>query len=178
MMLCGRIYAPMHLALAVMYAGHLHKKCSAVSDSPHLVHESFCVIPIMLRCLLSGQCPVRIAVILLMFDLLSERKYLEFFALMLMQFFDCFAWFMEFQCFLKDSLLHLLMSPLKYDGGTFSRGSAPIRGSRAPSLAKPSAISLPSMPLCPGTHSRETELFCASSCIIFLQLSTIEERIL
>lgn len=31
----GKIYAPKNFAVALMYAGHLHKKCPAVSSAPH-----------------------------------------------------------------------------------------------------------------------------------------------
>ena len=51
------------------------------------LHDSL----MMCKCLFSRQCPVRILVSLLTFLRLSERRYFDFFALILMQLFDCLA---------------------------------------------------------------------------------------
>ena len=100
---------PKHLARADMYAGHLHRKCSADSISPQLVQRGLLLSPIVYRCLLRGQWPVRISVILLIFFLLRDRIYFVFLALFLMQFFDCLACSIEFKWLRKVIRFHLII---------------------------------------------------------------------
>ena len=153
---------PKHLALADMYAGHLHRKCSADSTSPQLVQRGLLLSPIVCRCLLRGQWPVRIPVILLIFFLLRDRMYFVFLALILMQFFDCLACSIEFQWLKKVIRFHLIMWFLRKDEVTFTQGSGVGDTDAAPDLARSSAISFPCILLWPGTQIRLTWLLEAS----------------
>lgn len=101
---------------------HLQRKCSAIPIPPHLSHWELLCKPIVWACLLRKQCPLRTPVIHLMFFLLTDLKYLEFLTLIWMQF---YAWFIDFQCFLKDFDFHLVMWLVKNEKVTFRQGSGP-----------------------------------------------------
>ena len=65
---------------------------------------------------------------------------------------------MDSQYFLKADRFHLVSCDLKNDDGAFSTGSGFEDEASAPALASSSAASWPIIPLCPGTHTRLTEL--------------------
>ncbi|KAL0902595.1 hypothetical protein ABMA27_000431 [Loxostege sticticalis] len=85
---------------------------------------------------------------LLHFPGLSPRKFLE--------------------CFIPGRFFHSAVWIVLLDIGT--KGSGPIGAVSEPFLARLSAISLPSTPVCPGTHIRVTLLnfpSLLSACIAF-----------
>jgi hypothetical protein len=141
--LYGRIYAPKHLALAEMYAGHLQRRCSAVSRSPQFGQLGLIDKPIVCRWLLRAQCPVRMLVILFKFLRVSEVKYLACLLFILMQFLACLACGRESQCFWSSFDFQFVMSLLNSDEGALMPGSGPISGKLAPTFARLSEISFP-----------------------------------
>lgn len=96
------------------------------------------------------------SVSLFMLFLLRERKYLDSLGLIVIQFFDCLAIPESLQAFAKASTLHSSTKACRVANGTGMPGSGPSRGVFDAVLAKSSAISLPSIPLCPGTHVNVT----------------------
>lgn len=80
-----------------------------MSKSPQFGQFGLFTRPMVNKCLLRGQWPVSAPEILLIFFLLSDRIYLEFLALILMQFLECLAWFVEVQCLLKALRFHWTM---------------------------------------------------------------------
>ena len=84
---------------------------------------------------------MNIQVNFLIFVLLSDKKYLEFFGLISLLFFACLHCEL-FQCFLKVLVFHLAMDLLKKGGAALSLGSGSMFGVSEPLLANSSASKL------------------------------------
>ena len=85
-----------------------------------------------------------------------------------MHFFEWLAKLMDDQYFVNDFFFHLSIRPVKNDCGTFMIGSGLMSGLLTPAFARLSAMSFPSMLLCPGTQVRVTLLLDASFWVSLL----------
>ena len=133
--------------------------CEAVSvSSSQNLHVGFSwKSPIFCRCFLTGQWPVINPVTALRSDLLRFRAVLLKGRMVVP--INSLLWRapgVSFHRFWCSFSIHCDTTPRIQDFVTPNAGSGPTKVVVAPFLASWSAFSLPSIPLCPGTHTRVT----------------------
>jgi hypothetical protein len=152
---------PRCLNLNLAKASQSQSACEVVSDAClHLWHSGLFTIPGLNRCPFKWQCPVSSLIIILSWFLLKLSNTPALSAECLLgKPLACFCPRMDCQysvCFL---FVHHLINSLPAFADMPRTGSGPINGREEPCLASWSAISFPSIPICPGTHP---VMFCQS----------------
>lgn len=140
-----------------------HRMCFAVSAaSLHSRQVWSSALPILKRWYFSDVWPVRRPVMVFSSTLLRDKAVFAFFCETVMNCFACRCpgMFSQYEVFVCSS--HSLISCFMWLFCTPQQGSGPVNGDMAPRLASSSAVSLPGMPSCPGTHHIVTWFLCAS----------------
>jgi hypothetical protein len=142
------------------------RTCEAVSDAwLHLSHSEVFTTPSLNKCPFKWQCPVDSPVSILSWYLLKLSSSPALLAEgLLRKSLACLCPWMDCQysvCFL---FVHPLITSLAILVDMPRAGSGPINGHEEPYLASWSAISFPSIPICPGTYISWT-LLCSASLI-------------
>ena len=140
-------------------------KCSRLR---HLLHKGFISFPILYKWPFRPRCPgsrpiTMDSCYLLMFSSLIALLCWGPF----MRALECLQFLPDFQhsmCFLSIQSPSVCMTTLY---GRPSMGTGPVNGVFAPFLTSSSALSLPKIPSCPGTHQLNWVVRCQFTTLIF-----------
>ena len=159
----SRFGVPRCFSLLPAKAGQSQITWMGVYSSPsHFLHVSVSALPSVCRCLVRLQCHVSSPTASLMSPLLILSSWsVIFLSGPLMSAFVCLRLPSSLLCRLS---IHSATSVFTWQPATPAAGSDPWSGVPDPLLANSSAVSLPAMPSCPGTHINITLLRSASFC--------------